>query len=84
MFVAGISLGNVSWSTSTQLPERLAPGDAFLSGFCFTGGLCRAKPVGQGLSGKACRGRLKEKDKINFEMCLCEALGVGLEAHDQD
>ncbi|KAM1420282.1 hypothetical protein ACFX2I_002664 [Malus domestica] len=41
--------------------------------------VCRAKPVGQGLSA-----RLKEKDRVNFEMCLCGALNVGLEAHDQD
>ncbi|KAM2011896.1 hypothetical protein ACFX1T_023813 [Malus domestica] len=68
MFEAGISVGNASWPTSTQLPERLAPIDALLAG----------------LSGKACQARLKEKDRVNFERCLCKALGVSLEAHDQD
>ncbi|KAM1683746.1 hypothetical protein TB2_034411 [Malus domestica] len=29
------------------------------------------------------RARLKEKDRVNFERCLCGALGVGLEAHNQ-
>ncbi|KAM1464287.1 hypothetical protein COP2_044365 [Malus domestica] len=32
----------------------------------------------------ACRARLKEKDRVNFERCLYGALGVGLEAHNQD
>ncbi|KAM0971541.1 hypothetical protein ACFX2I_019337 [Malus domestica] len=74
MFVAGISVGNASWPTSTQLPERLAPVDAF----------CQASALLAGLSGKAYRARLKEKDRVNFEMCLCEALSVGLQAQDQD
>ena len=43
----------------------------------------RASLVGQDSSGKARRARLKEKDRVNFERCLCEALGVGLEAHNQ-
>ncbi|KAM2122102.1 hypothetical protein ACFX1Q_019804 [Malus domestica] len=70
MFVVGISVGNDSWPTSTQLLERLAPVDVF----------CRASALLAGLSGKACLARLKEKDKVNFERCLCGALGVGLEA----
>ncbi|KAM1297749.1 hypothetical protein ACFX2F_024654 [Malus domestica] len=70
MFVVGISVGNASWPTSTQLPERLTPVDAF----------CRAPALLADLSGKACRARLKEKDRVNFEMCLCGALGLGLEA----
>ncbi|KAM1852932.1 hypothetical protein ACFX14_008963 [Malus domestica] len=44
---------------------------------------CRASLVWQDSSGKARRARLKEKDRVNFEMCLCGALGVGLEAHNQ-
>ena len=43
----------------------------------------RASLVGQDSSGKARWARLKEKDSINFERCLCGALGVGLEAHNQ-
>ncbi|KAM1137120.1 hypothetical protein ACFX2B_034758 [Malus domestica] len=43
----------------------------------------RASLVGQDSSGKSRRARLKEKDKVNFERCLCGALGVGLEAHNQ-
>ncbi|KAM1108727.1 hypothetical protein ACFX13_005432 [Malus domestica] len=39
--------------------------------------------VGQVLSGKTLRARLKEKDSVNFERCLCGALGIGLEAHNQ-
>ncbi|KAM2486974.1 hypothetical protein ACFX1W_038970 [Malus domestica] len=35
------------------------------------------------LSGKTLRARLKEKDSVNFERCLCGALGVGLEASHQ-
>ncbi|KAM1625293.1 hypothetical protein ACFXTN_012433 [Malus domestica] len=70
MFVVGISVGDASCPTSTQLPERLAPVDGF----------CRAPALLAGLSSKACRASLKEKDRVNFEMCLCEALGVGLEA----
>ncbi|KAM2986298.1 hypothetical protein FF2_006593 [Malus domestica] len=46
-------------------------------------GRCRASLVGQDLSGKTLRARLKEKDNVNFERCLCGALGVGLEAHNQ-
>ncbi|KAM1100902.1 hypothetical protein ACFX2B_007235 [Malus domestica] len=79
LFVAGISVGDVPWPTSTQLSERLAPVDAF----------CRASAslvgfLGQSLSGKACRAKLKEKDRVNFERCLRGALGVGLEAHNKD
>ena len=75
---SGISVGDVSWPTSTQHPWRLAPVE----------GCCRASAslsdvVGQDSSGKARRARLKEKDKVNFERCLCGALGVGLEAHNQ-
>ncbi|KAM2019386.1 hypothetical protein ACFX1T_022185 [Malus domestica] len=44
---------------------------------------CRASLVGQDSSGKARRARLKEKDNVNFERCLCGALGIGLEAHNQ-
>ncbi|KAM2572892.1 hypothetical protein TB1_007455 [Malus domestica] len=36
--------------------------------------------VGLLLYWRACRASLKEKDRVNFERCLCEALGVGLEA----
>ncbi|KAM1311183.1 hypothetical protein PS1_007672 [Malus domestica] len=43
----------------------------------------RARLFGQGSSGKALRARLKEKDRVNFERCLCGALGIGLEAHNQ-
>ncbi|XP_050123684.1 uncharacterized protein LOC126601010 isoform X3 [Malus sylvestris] len=43
----------------------------------------RARLVGQGFSGKALRARMKEKDSVNFERCLCGALGIGLEAHNQ-
>ncbi|KAM0988540.1 hypothetical protein ACFX2A_012684 [Malus domestica] len=43
----------------------------------------RARLFGQGSSGKARQARLKEKDSVNFERCLCGALGVGLEAHNQ-
>ncbi|KAM1823022.1 hypothetical protein ACFX13_025677 [Malus domestica] len=43
----------------------------------------RASLVGQNSSGKARRAMLKEKDSVNFERCLCGALGVGLEAHNQ-
>ncbi|KAM1328880.1 hypothetical protein ACFX2F_013101 [Malus domestica] len=47
-------------------------------------GCCRASAsllgiVGQVSSGKTLRARLKEKDSVNFERCLCGALGVGLE-----
>ncbi|KAM1149219.1 hypothetical protein FF1_029796 [Malus domestica] len=42
-----------------------------------------ASLVEQDSSGKARRARLKEKDIVNFERCLCGALGVGLEAHNQ-
>ncbi|KAM0984917.1 hypothetical protein ACFX14_012389 [Malus domestica] len=78
LFVAGISAGDVSWPTSTQLPWRLAPVE----------GCCRASAsflgvVEQDSSGKALRARLKEKDRVNFERCLCGALGIGLEAHNQ-
>ncbi|KAM1305497.1 hypothetical protein ACFX2F_023028 [Malus domestica] len=72
--LTGISVGDVPWPTSTQLPERLAQLDAF----------CRASASLVGLSGKACRAKLKEKDIVNFERCLRGALGVGLEAHNQD
>ncbi|KAM1696016.1 hypothetical protein ACFXTN_027590 [Malus domestica] len=44
----------------------------------------RARPIGQGSSSTAYRARLEEKDSVNFERCLCGALGVGLEAHNQD
>ncbi|KAM1096707.1 hypothetical protein TB1_013470 [Malus domestica] len=43
----------------------------------------QASLVGQDSSGKTLRARLKEKDSVNFERCLCGALGVGLEAHNQ-
>ncbi|KAM1038132.1 hypothetical protein ACFX13_033590 [Malus domestica] len=43
----------------------------------------RARLFEQGSSGKARRARLKEKDSVKFERCLCGALGVGLEAHNQ-
>ncbi|KAM1281827.1 hypothetical protein ACFX2H_022254 [Malus domestica] len=53
MFVAGISVGDVSWPMSTQLPWRLAPVE----------GCCRASAllsgvVGQVSSGKTLRARL--------------------------
>ncbi|KAM1818502.1 hypothetical protein ACFX15_000035 [Malus domestica] len=78
MFASGISVGDVSWPTSTQLPWRLAPVE----------GCCRASAslsgvVGQVSSGKTRRARLKEKDYVNFKRCLCGDLGVGLEAHNQ-
>ncbi|KAM1754183.1 hypothetical protein ACFX12_006670 [Malus domestica] len=44
----------------------------------------RARLIGQDSSGTACRARLEEKDNVNFERCLCGALGVGLEAHNQN
>ncbi|KAM1764288.1 hypothetical protein ACFX11_003553 [Malus domestica] len=43
----------------------------------------RASLVGQDSSGTALRARLKEKDSVNFERCICGALGIGLEAHNQ-
>ena len=67
MFASGTSVEDVSWPTSAQLPKRLAPVE----------GCCRAS------SGKSRRARLKEKERVNFERCLCGALGVGLEAHNQ-
>ncbi|KAM2964260.1 hypothetical protein FF2_022065 [Malus domestica] len=78
MFASGISVGDVPWPTSTQLPWRLAPVE----------GCCRASAslsgvVGQVSSGKTLRARLKEKDSVNFERCLCGALDVGLEASYQ-
>ncbi|KAM1181702.1 hypothetical protein ACFX13_000284 [Malus domestica] len=78
MFASGISVGDVSWPTSTQLPWRLAPVE----------GCCRASAslsgvVGQVSSGKTRRARLKEKDCVNFKRCLCGDLGIGLEAHNQ-
>ena len=48
LFLAGISVGNASWPTSTQLPERLASVDAFCRASALLAGF-----VGQGLSGKA-------------------------------
>ncbi|KAM1754189.1 hypothetical protein ACFX12_006674 [Malus domestica] len=53
MFASGISVRDVSWLTSAQLPGRLAPVE----------GCCRASAslsgfVGQGSSGKAYRARL--------------------------
>ncbi|KAM1818544.1 hypothetical protein ACFX11_000328 [Malus domestica] len=53
LFASGISVGDVSWPTSAQLPRRLAPvegccrASALLSGF-----------VRQGSSGRAYRARL--------------------------
>ncbi|KAM2058610.1 hypothetical protein ACFX16_031170 [Malus domestica] len=44
----------------------------------------RARLIGQDSSGKACWARLEEKDSVNFERCLCGALGVGLEASHQN
>ncbi|KAM1281552.1 hypothetical protein FF1_022288 [Malus domestica] len=84
MFASGISVGDVSWPTSTQLPWRLAP----VKGCCrasasLSGKSRRASLVGQDSSGKARRARLKEKDSVNFERCLCGALGIGLEVHNQ-
>ncbi|KAM1192403.1 hypothetical protein ACFX2G_012977 [Malus domestica] len=40
--------------------------------------------VGLLLYWRACRARLKENDRVNFERCLCGALGIGLEAHNKD
>ncbi|KAM1385319.1 hypothetical protein ACFX2F_031895 [Malus domestica] len=48
VFVAGISVGDASCPTSTQLPKRSTPVDAF----------CRAPALLAGLSGKACWARL--------------------------
>ncbi|KAM2414250.1 hypothetical protein ACFX1X_000776 [Malus domestica] len=53
MFLAGISVGDVPWPTSTELPERLTPVDAFCRASASLAGLS-----GQGLSGKACRAKL--------------------------
>ncbi|KAM1985595.1 hypothetical protein ACFX16_013751 [Malus domestica] len=62
MFASGISVGDVSWPTSTQLPGRLTPvegccrASASLSGFVgqvSSGKSCRASLFGQGSSGKA-------------------------------
>ncbi|KAM2179085.1 hypothetical protein ACFX1R_034105 [Malus domestica] len=69
MFVARISVGDVSQPTSTQLPERLATVDAF----CQASALLRA-----------CRARLKKNDRVNIERCLCGALGIGPKAHNKD
>ncbi|KAM1805192.1 hypothetical protein ACFX12_030971 [Malus domestica] len=46
----------------------------------------RARLIGQDSSGKTCWARLEENDSVNFERCLrgALALGVGLEAHNQD
>ncbi|KAM1008712.1 hypothetical protein ACFX2A_005220 [Malus domestica] len=44
----------------------------------------RASLIRQDSSGKARQARLKENDRVNFERCLCGALGVSLEAHNQD
>ncbi|KAM1135447.1 hypothetical protein ACFX2J_044280 [Malus domestica] len=64
MFASGISIGDVSWPTSAQLPGRLAPAEgccrasASLSGFVgqgSSGKTYQAKLVGQGLLGKAGR-----------------------------
>ncbi|KAM2257781.1 hypothetical protein ACFX1S_002934 [Malus domestica] len=52
--------------------EGCCRASAFLSGF-----------VRQVSSGKTLQARLKENDSVNFERCLCGALGVGLEAHNQ-
>ncbi|KAM1621376.1 hypothetical protein ACFXTN_018236 [Malus domestica] len=66
MFASGISVGDVSWPTSTQLSWRLAPvegsclASALLSGFVgqvSSGKSCRARLFGQGSSGKAERER---------------------------
>ncbi|KAM1443547.1 hypothetical protein ACFX2I_039814 [Malus domestica] len=73
MFASGISVGDVSWPTRNSSP----------------GGWCRLRAAGglllhcRALSGKSCRARLKENDRVNFKRCLCGALGVGLEAHNQ-
>ncbi|KAM1427772.1 hypothetical protein ACFXTO_020273 [Malus domestica] len=53
LFASEISVGDISWPTSTQLPGRLAPVE----------GCCRASAsllgfVGQVSSGKSCRARL--------------------------
>ncbi|KAM1135441.1 hypothetical protein ACFX2J_044274 [Malus domestica] len=64
LFASGISVEDVSWPTSAQLPGRLAPAEgcyrasASLSGFVgqgSSGKTYQAKLVGQGLSGKAGR-----------------------------
>ncbi|KAM1794033.1 hypothetical protein ACFX11_034555 [Malus domestica] len=53
MFASGISVGDVSWPTSAQLPRRLAP----VEGCCraLSGKAYRARLVKHGLSGKAGR-----------------------------
>ncbi|KAM2576517.1 hypothetical protein TB2_002281 [Malus domestica] len=81
MFASGISVGNISWPTSTQLPRRLAPVEGCYR--ALSGKARRARLVRQGLSGKTHQARLEEKDSVNFERCLCGALVVGLEAHNQ-
>ncbi|KAM2560738.1 hypothetical protein TB1_011881 [Malus domestica] len=67
MFASGISVGDVSWPTSAQLPGRLAPVEGYcrasasLSSFVEQGSLgkaCRARLIRHGLSGKAGRARL--------------------------
>ncbi|KAM2075016.1 hypothetical protein EV2_039052 [Malus domestica] len=88
MFVAGISVGDDFLANEHTAPlgdwRRLrAAVGLLLSCRALSGKSCRARLVGQDSSGKALRARLKEKDSVNFESCLCEALGVGLEAHNQ-
>ncbi|KAM1264295.1 hypothetical protein ACFX2J_034120 [Malus domestica] len=82
MFASEISVGDVSWPTSAQLPGRLAP----VEGCCraLSSKARRARLIEQDSSSTACRARLEEKDIVNFDRCLCGALGVGLEAHNQD
>ncbi|KAM1005299.1 hypothetical protein ACFX2C_005399 [Malus domestica] len=53
LFVAGISAGDVSWPTSTQLPWRLAPVEGCYRASASFLGVCRASLVGQDSSGKA-------------------------------
>ncbi|KAM2454854.1 hypothetical protein PS1_014919 [Malus domestica] len=59
-------------------PGGLAPVEGYCWASTFLSGF-----VGQVSSGKTLRARLKEKDSVNFERCLCGALAVGLEAHNQ-
>ncbi|KAM2075017.1 hypothetical protein EV2_039053 [Malus domestica] len=88
LFVVGISVGDDFLANEHTAPlgdwRRLrAAVGLLLSCRALSGKSRRARLVGQDSSGKALRARLKENENVKFEKCLCEALGVGLEAHNQ-
>ncbi|KAM2081127.1 hypothetical protein ACFX1T_034809 [Malus domestica] len=79
LFVAGISVGDDFLANEHTAPlGDLAPVEGCCRPSAFSSGF-----VGQVSSGKTLRVRLKEKDSVNFERCLCGALGVGLKARNQ-